>query len=213
MYAGDNNYFYGCRAWENSDDGWDLYLANADVTIENCWAIQSGKDSGNGNGFKVGSGKSAPEVRGTRTIIHCIASENKKKGFDQNNTTRPLFVYNNTAWKNGEKDFYFKEKSAVSTIPSVFKNNLIMPTGDDVYPNNLGQNNSWNMKNVTVDNSDFKSMDITLAKAPRQPDGSLPNNGFGQLTNDSDLIDKGVIIPGVSYNGSSPDLGANEVIK
>ena len=25
LQAGENNYFYNCRAWENSDDGWDSY--------------------------------------------------------------------------------------------------------------------------------------------------------------------------------------------
>ncbi len=210
MYAGERNYFFGCRAWENSDDGWDFYLGNADITLESCWTWQNGKDSGNGNGFKLGSGKEAAESRGIRTVLRCIAVANKKKGFDQNNCTRPLFLYNNTGWNNGEKDYYFKESSAVSGMPSVFRNNVIIPTGDDVYPSALGDNNSWNLTTVTVTSADFASVDLALAKAARQSDGSLPNNGFGQLVSGSDLIDKGLIVPGIRYSGSAPDLGASE---
>jgi len=61
--VGTGNYFYGCRAWQNSDDGWDGYLRPADnvtTVIENCWSFMNGylKDgnqiaTGNGNGFKM----------------------------------------------------------------------------------------------------------------------------------------------------------------
>jgi hypothetical protein len=65
LTVGSGNYFYGCRAWLNCDDGWDGYLRNNDdVTnfIENCWAFrngyfENGTDAGenaNGNGFKMG---------------------------------------------------------------------------------------------------------------------------------------------------------------
>jgi hypothetical protein len=48
-----------------------------------------------------------------------------------------------------------------------------------------------------------------MAKAPRNEDGSLPNNGFARLVNSSDLIDKGVNV-GLPYLGAAPDLGAYE---
>ena len=45
---------------------------------------------------------------------------------------------------------------------------------------------------MTVSAADFMSMDINnLALAPRNPDGSLPNNAFMRLVAGSDLIDKG----------------------
>ena len=61
--VGSGNKFVGCRAWNNSDDGWDGYLRGADnvsTSYENCWAIDNGKlksganGSGDGNGFKTG---------------------------------------------------------------------------------------------------------------------------------------------------------------
>ena len=70
------------------------------------------------------------------------------------------------------------------------------------------QNNSWQLP-VTVTAADFASMSETDAAAPRQADGSLPNNGFARLVAGSDLIDKGVDV-GLPYYGSAPDLGAYE---
>ena len=62
---------------------------------------------------------------------------------------------------------------------------------------------------VTVNSADFLSMDQSLLTAPRQPDGSLPNNNFMRLVAGSDLINKGANI-GFAYNGTAPDLGCYE---
>ena len=53
------NVFRGCRAWFNSDDGFDLISTGEPVLIENCWAFYNGFDTafkplGDGNGFKLG---------------------------------------------------------------------------------------------------------------------------------------------------------------
>ena len=34
---GKGNKYYNCRAWSNSDDGWDLYEATGGVEMINCW--------------------------------------------------------------------------------------------------------------------------------------------------------------------------------
>jgi hypothetical protein len=52
-------------------------------------------------------------------------------------------------------------------------------------------------------------VDARRNRAPREPDGSLPANGFARLVAGSDLIDKGVDV-GLPYTGSAPDLGAFE---
>jgi hypothetical protein len=71
------------------------------------------------------------------------------------------------------------------------------------------QNNSWDLTGITASEADFASLEASLAKAPRQPDGSLPKNSFAQLVLGSDLIDKGVNL-GLPYSGMAPDLGAFE---
>ena len=69
---GTGNYFYGCRAWRNSDDGWDQFIKkeggfpdDVTTTLEYCWAFENGilengtLSKGNGNGFKMGRTRGA----------------------------------------------------------------------------------------------------------------------------------------------------------
>ena len=86
--VGSGNYFYGCRAWQNSDDGYDGYLRgtnNVNTTLVNCWAFKNGylKDgsasSGNGNGFKMG-GSDDKTLNHNFTIENCLSFQNRVKG-------------------------------------------------------------------------------------------------------------------------------------
>jgi len=36
-HGGHRNVFRGCRAWENSDDGFDFYGWGSPITVDNCW--------------------------------------------------------------------------------------------------------------------------------------------------------------------------------
>ncbi len=82
--SGPSTVVRGCRAWWNSDDGYDLINQEVPVTIENSWAMGNGYiDSGtarpadgNGNGFKAGSSKTG--VR--HTIQNCLAWGNVASG-------------------------------------------------------------------------------------------------------------------------------------
>src|SRR6185295_6639120 len=51
LHPGAGNSFKGCRSWENSDDGWDLYKNEFDVTLEDCWTWHNGDPAS----FGVGS--------------------------------------------------------------------------------------------------------------------------------------------------------------
>ena len=42
MHCGQGIVFTGCRAWENSDDGWDLFETDYSIVISNCWTWKSG---------------------------------------------------------------------------------------------------------------------------------------------------------------------------
>ena len=39
---GQGNRFYGCRSWENADDGWDFYKSNIGIEVVNCWSWHEG---------------------------------------------------------------------------------------------------------------------------------------------------------------------------
>ena len=110
LSVGDNNYFYGCRAWANSDDGWDVFYKkeggfgdNMSVILENCIAYKNGfltldkiAPDGNGNGFKCGSNQGAMNVYMNR----CLAVYNKAKGFDQNHNAGDIILNNCTGITN-----------------------------------------------------------------------------------------------------------------
>ena len=65
---------------------------------------------------------------------------------------------------------------------------------------------------VTVDASDFVSLDASQLTLPRKADGSLPDITFMHLVAGSDLIDVGMDV-GLAYSGSAPDLGAFEYVR
>ena len=106
LSVGDGNYFYGCRAWLNSDDGWDVFYKkdsgqsdNVCVILENCISYKNGfldlntiAPDGNGNGFKCGSNQGAMNVYMNR----CLAICNKAKGFDQNHNAGDIILNNCT---------------------------------------------------------------------------------------------------------------------
>ena len=106
LSVGDGNYFYGCRAWANSDDGWDVFFKkdggfsdNVSIIIENSIAYKNGflsleqiAPDGNGNGFKMGSNQGAMNV----FLNRCLAVCNKAKGFDQNHNAGDIIMNNCT---------------------------------------------------------------------------------------------------------------------
>ncbi|NLY73877.1 MAG: DUF1080 domain-containing protein [Firmicutes bacterium] len=210
--VGPGNQFVGCRAWENSDDGFDLWRAPNTVRIENCWSFGNGNPAvfgnpanyeGAGNGFKLGG----DYIAGNHVVIRCLAFDNKGKGFDHNNNTGALTLRHNTAYNN-DRNFVFPNNPQ-NGGQYVFQNNcsavsnVIAQTPSGA----LLQGNSWQIGTVTANM--FYSVDTSLAKNPRQADGSLPIINLLRPKPGTFLIDGGVNI-GEPYNGSAPDIGAFE---
>ena len=70
------------------------------MRIENCVAFRNGLDlwgiegfTGNGNGFKLGG----DFIPAAHVVIGCVATDQPKRGFDQNNNTAGLTVEHCTA--------------------------------------------------------------------------------------------------------------------
>ena len=214
MHCGQGIVFMGCRAWENSDDGWDFFETDYSIVISNCWTWKSGVGQGNGNGFKLGGNGSGGDSKGTHYAYNCVAFSHKVNGFTQNSHKDGLLVQHCLAFSNGTSGYnYFMEGSLNSGKQNVFKNNASIPrsgtnAGGFIADNSpVEMNNSWNLS-VTVSAADYGDLNETAAKAPRQADGSLPT-GFARLVAGSDLIDKGVGL-GLPFNGAAPDLGPYE---
>lgn len=209
---GPGNVFNGCRAWENSDDGWDFWMGTSPVLLTNCWAFRNGIDfwntphfDGNGNGFKLGGNY----VGTPHTTVRCLAFNNVAHGIDQNNNISGQTVDQNTSWNNGARNFNLNH--GTNTTPHIVRNNLSFAggSGDSFTSGTLTTNNSWQVISPAPTSADVQSVDTSVATAPRNADGSLPVWPFLRPVEGGRLVDKGVNI-GQPYNGTAPDLGAYE---
>lgn len=211
---GPGNVFRGNRAWGNSDDGWDFWAGANGVTVEDSWAFENGYNlwndpafAGDGNGLKLGK-DSGPHV-----LTNVLVWGHPSNGVDVNgNATELLYpsdpishgvtVSNVTSYDNGGRNFRFDEDYA-----HVLRNNISFDGSETIYSPVDDAFNTWN--GIPVDAADFLSLDDTIARGPRQPDGSLPLSSFLRLAPGSSLIDAGTDV-GLPYIGSNPDLGAFE---
>lgn len=250
-FVGPNNYFYGCRAWYNSDDGWDMYQNEYPTMLESCWCFHNGdvemyKNTaygdrtppkgwgGNGNGIKMGGNS----TYGARNIaVSCVVADHHYvkgtgKGFDQNDNKYHQTVLNCLAFDNWKN---YSLANGSNDGQHIIKNNVSLRISDYSnfdkhisFGNDIVENNNWNLgllydpknvKQVVDASNEYESLDILNdALAPREPDGSLPNNGFAKLKSTSVFLDKGQILSyafagnnySSIYNGNAPDLGPYE---
>lgn len=209
------NTFDGCRAWWCSDDGFDLFGTNTIATFKNCWAFWNGyapgtfNTAGDGQGFKLGP------VNGTtnnklRTLINCLAFENRLNGFDQNSNSDAACAYNmwNCAAVNNKSNGYFF--GANTSLTQNFRNNINYGNGiwgDEIQQGSQVSNNTWNNYPCTA--SDFLSLSTVGMDGARQADGSLPNTNFLKPAAGSKLIDKG-FNTGEPFAGAAKDIGPFE---
>jgi hypothetical protein len=208
---GPNNVFRGCRAFNNSDDGWDLWMGTSPVLIENCYAFRNGVDSwhsgqfkGNGNGFKLGGNYvSTPHV-----VRNCVSFDNAGdggRGFDENNNTAGQTLYNCTAFRNLGDNYHFK--NTVDSGQTHVIKNCVSHNGGVAISSGIQVKDSW--QGFTVTDADFLSLDTSMMTVPRNPDGSLPASIFLHLAPGSSMIDAGENV-GLPFSGKAPDLGAFE---
>lgn len=207
---GAGNRFIGCRAWENSDDGYDTYDSPEAVVFDRCWAFRNGVNvwkfngfEGNGNGFKVGGNDKLQN----NVLTRCIAFGQPKKGFDQNNNTGGCTLYNCVSYANG--DNYGFGGTLASGQKHEFSNNVSL-SGSATVKNASQKNNTWN-SGFSVSADDFLSIDTSLAVLERNPDGSLQESDLFRPRRSGELVDRGVDV-GLPYNGSAPDIGCFESV-
>jgi hypothetical protein len=226
------NVFRGCRAWFNSDDGYDCINAFEVTVFENCWAFYNGYSVGfvrraDGNGFKAGGYASRPfailpDPIPRNIVRFCLAVMNKASGFYSNHHLEGSDWINNTAYRNGTNYNMLNRKAKtleeyLTDGPGynhVMKNNIsFSPQGKDI--DNIDgtrcvlDQNTFLDDGLSVSSSDFISLDTAALTAPRRLDGSLPEIGFMHLKPGSNLIDNGVDT-GHPYYGKAPDVGCFE---
>ncbi|HEY3256309.1 MAG TPA: right-handed parallel beta-helix repeat-containing protein [Polyangiaceae bacterium] len=218
--SGPSTTIRGCRAWLDSDDGYDLIQQEVPVVIENSWAISNGysdggagkPSSGNGNGFKAGSSDT-----GIRHLLqNNVAWKNRAAGFYANHSSGGNTWLNNTSYMNAVQYNLLASPAGDSATTIVLSGALAHKMRNNVgFPNkNTNMSgvdsmfNTWDLGIVEA-STDFVSTTDTGFMGPRQADGSLPALDFLKLKAQSPLIDKGTDV-GLPYVGSAPDLGAYE---
>ncbi|WP_437725788.1 right-handed parallel beta-helix repeat-containing protein [Sorangium sp. So ce861] len=212
--TGPSTIIRGCRAWSNSDDGYDYISQEVPVITEGSFAMSNGRGSeGNGNGFKVGSSKT-----GVRHIVqNNVAWKNKAAGFYANHSSGGNTWLNNTAYKNGTQYNMLASPPDDSSQTIILTGALAHRMRNNVgFPNknsNMGgvdtAFNTWDL-NITEASSAFESTSDAGCTGPREADGSIPSACvFMQLKAESALIDRGTDV-GLPFVGSAPDLGAYE---
>ena len=121
---------------------------------------------GNGNGFKLGGDFTAHNVE----VIRCLAVCNRVRGFDQNNNYGTMTILNASAYRNGYNYGFGTSsggtliiKNSVS-LSSINSNAFASQTVTNI-------NNSWNLSSVTVNSSDFVSLDTLQLITARNTNG------------------------------------------
>ena len=145
LTTGVGNVFDGCIAYNNVDDGWDLYAKGetgpiGPVTIKNCIAFNNGVTSygvgtanSDGNGFKLGG----ESIAVSHIVENCIAFNNLATGFTDNSNPGTIVISNCTSYNNGTRDLdanNFDMCRNADTSANVYKNLLSICDGDRISP-------------------------------------------------------------------------------
>ncbi|WP_146402265.1 right-handed parallel beta-helix repeat-containing protein [Pseudobythopirellula maris] len=228
---GPGNVVRGARAWGNSDDGWDMWESVVGgVLVEDSWSFSNGRIlpgfyekelledndltpgsfNGDGNGFKLG------QDSGAHVLNRVVVWDNEERGIDVNGNGFGVIVANSTVF-DSKRNWQFDEESFETTNQHILVNNVSYAgSSSDNFDSGVDSfSNTWD-GGVSASAADFLSLDDTIARGPRQADGSLPYSDFLRLAPGSDLIDAGVNLPTIGlgyslpFSGAAPDLGAYE---
>jgi len=203
LTCGVGNVFDGCVAYNNADDGWDLYAkvetgSIGAVEIRNCVAyangyLEDGTNAGNGNGFKMGG----ESLSGKHKLIDSYAFFNKAKGIDSNSCP-DIIVENSTSYNNESYNVAFYTNNASNTDFSAtgivsFKDESIksgLTIGENLKPKGtqdtakyLGNTNYyWNgTASQNASGEAFAAdmfVSLTFQGVSRNADGSINLHGF-----------------------------------
>ncbi len=205
LTVGPGNVFDGCIAYNNADDGWDLYAKVETgpigaVTIRNCISYENGfvpgegSKTGNGNGFKMGG----ESLSGKHVIENSIAFNNLMKGIDSNSCPDNI-VKNCISFNNGSHNVALYTNNAANT--AYVANGVISfrTEGKDIAENLKGKGSQvasdyindttyyWNEANgycannagVQITADMFVSLEFT--GWTRNEDGTINLNGFLEI--------------------------------
>lgn len=176
LTVGEGNVFKGCIAYNNIDDGWDLYTKGESgpigvVTIEGCITYNNGKNTagtvvGDGNGFKLGG----EGVAVAHVIKNSIAFNNLTNGFTSN--SNPAVVSENCiAFGNVFANFDWRHYDNAASQFKATANISYKGGSKDTVPTNLIEDSNFyydgtksaNASGTTLTDANFKSLEVPKA--------------------------------------------------
>lgn len=190
------NVFRGCRAWWNSDDGFDLINCKSPVLIDNCWSFYNGYQpgtllpAGDGTGFKAGGYgmknrvNNIPKQIPMHEVTNCVAYYNKNKGFYANHHLGGIRWTDNVAYRN-PSNYCMLNRKSVEKVIDVEGYGHILERNVSIEPRRKG----WHLIDVdttrcqikdnrfedSLGNPDYPMLrHVELLFQPRKPDGTLP---------------------------------------
>lgn len=198
------NVFRGCRAWYNSDDGFDLINARAACVIDHCWSFFNGfvpdtmQPAGDGTGFKAGGygmkeTVRCPAISPVHKVEFCLAYYNRNKGFYANHHLGGIVFDHNTGYKN-PSNFCMLNRKPNREIANVDGYGHVITYNLSYAPCLEGkhfidvdvkkcviENNSFFPKEMRMKEGDFVSINPLELTLPRKLDGALPDIDFMKL--------------------------------
>ena len=161
---GPGNVIRGARSFDNADDGFDFWQAQAGVTVINSWSFHNGVASvfnnpagftGDGNGIKLGHDS------GTHVLENMLVWGNPANGVDVNGNATALEadsnpaliahgvkIYNVTSAMNGTtsgKNFQFDENPTLASPPTnhILRNNVSYSGSVTITTGNTADHNTF----------------------------------------------------------------------
>lgn len=185
----EGNKFIRCRAWLNSDDGFDFINCYSAATVEYCIAYRNGfsydgttyTSRGDGNGFKAGGYGMSNVIAITtvpqHTVTHCIAASNKAYGFYSNHHLGGIKFNHNAAYKN-KYNYYMLNRQDATAQGIVDVNGY-----NHIITNNLsyGTNNVIDKVNVEECSIGGNSFVYNSTSTTWSNDATLTDNSFYSL--------------------------------
>ena len=180
------NVFRNCRAWRNSDDGFDLINCYMPVEIDHCFAFFNGyqptsdpknttefKSAGDGNGIKGGGFGMSDSKQITfpsgcpqHYIHHCLAYRNKSNGIYSNHHLGGNRWEYNTSGMNQRHNYSMVNRKGAATTDNVdvdgYGHILI---GNVSWKGNRGDVTALDAAQCTLTNNSFGPDAFTVADA------------------------------------------------
>lgn len=199
LTLGRGNVFDGCMAYNNIDDGWDLYTkvgggAIGSVVIRNSVAYNNGyvmgrkPGLGDGNGFKLGGeGVHVPHL-----ITNSVSFGNIANGYSSNSNPG-VIAKDNIAFNNQRNALFvtytdIKEDFQVEGFVSIHMDNPLDEVRDNVPQENYNETNfffngkvSENTEGKKLKEADYTNVDMPEVVS-RNADGSINFDFLGNLS-------------------------------